>query len=342
MKLAVALSVIAASSALACGAATVHAAPEGDPEAEAAKTPAPPTSPAPETRPAGTCLPGPAYGPQLERLALDGDALSFCRYEGEGPACYVFDLASETLRAAPVPEGEPDYDAFPGLRAPEDRGTVERCAPEGRCQRLAVPSGFTAMSGAVSASGELAALTLTMVRGGVGGHDVQVYALPSGRPVTRFEVKDEVFGCARVDFVGETLLVQLDICAGPAGRAWLADPKTGVKIADVGGPDFGAWSLHPQHVAGDRWAFREESGVEVVIQDVRTGAIAHRVDLRDTLARTDDGALDTDPSSGAMFRARDGALVVVHDAGAQGTIVKVDGATGRVAAVVKMPRCAAE
>jgi len=283
-----------------------------------------------------------AVAPMIERARLVEGGLYFCRREVDAPVCWVMDLDDGSLTSADVPE---DIDAGwtpPPTPAPlkisDDKLGAEVCPESGRCRALELPiRGATILGAAVSASGDYAALTLARDE----QYTIQLYALPSGRRLKRITTPSDPYPCASARFVGDTLLVMQDICAGPAGYAWLANPKTARRVAWVGGSaEFGAWSVHEQPVGDDLWAFREDSGRQVVVQSVKDGRIVHRINLDDTFPRTEDGTILADPDAGSMLRNNaTGELVLVHDGAAQGKVVRVDPREGRVVKVVTAPRC---
>ncbi|PKN55264.1 MAG: hypothetical protein CVU56_22285 [Deltaproteobacteria bacterium HGW-Deltaproteobacteria-14] len=318
--------------------------------ATAPARPAPPaaSTPAPEApAPMPPCLDlgdDPfAVAPMLERVTLDGDALRFCRREAAGDACYAANLESGALTTAPVPSdfGDAPDTSEPTpapLRISADNRKAEVCDDHDRCRALKLPVRSAIITHAsVSAGGRHAALTMAVGD----AYLVQLYSLPTGKALKRITINADPYPCASADFLGDTLLVMQNICAGPAGNAWLADPTTAKRVAWVGGsPEFGAWSLWEEPVGDDLWAFREEAGREVVVQSVTDGRIVHRITLDDTLPRSDDGDVLADPSSGMMLRNKaTGELVVVHDGPAQGTLVRIDPVAGRVVKIIAMPRC---
>ena len=322
----------------ACPAATTPISP----------APAPASPPAPEPpAPVPPCLDFGAdvfaVAPMLERVTLDGDALRFCRREAGGDACYTVDLASGAFATAPIPS---DFDDAPDrteptpapLKLSADNRKAEVCDDNGRCRALKLPVRSAIITRAsVSASGRHAALTMA-----VGDqYLIQLYAIPTGKALKRITITADPYPCASASFLGDTLLVMQNICAGPAGNAWLADPTTAKRVAWVGGsPEFGAWSLWEEPVGDNLWAFREEAGREVVIQSVTDGRIVHRITLDDTFPRSEEGDVLADPSVGMMLRNKDrNELVVVHDGPAQGRIVRIDPVAGKVVKVVAMPRC---
>lgn len=341
------LSTLALASLLAPLAACPSAsAPPVVPTAPAP----PPAEPAPVLRadPApGSCLElgadKYAYGPVLEYPELaDPQTLTFCRLEAEGHACYAADLDSGALSPRPVPAGYADRE-WPGRPLPasfklsEDRKGAQLCGDGGRCRALPItPRGAYIEAVSVSADQRHAALTVVVDE----QYYIQLFALPSGRPGKRITVSRSPYPCASGSFIGNTLLVEQNICAGPAGYSWLASPTSARRIAWVGGEGFDSYAPMPVHVQGDLWAFREGRGLAVVVQDVVTGAIAHQIDLSATVPKDEEGTPMADPTGGAMLdnRAR-GELVLVHDGPAQGSVVRVDPTQGRIVKALVLPRC---
>jgi len=173
-----------------------------------------------------------------------------------------------------------------------------------------------------------------------------IFDLPGGVRRAKFVAGNDDFTCAEVAFLGaRSLLVTISVCAGPAGRAYLADADTGERKAWVGGRDsWQAWDVKPLRVPGggaNDWAFREQLGGEVVIQDVVTGTVLRRIDLSAHVPSDPVSKLPaTDPLWGRLFHTSGNKLAVLNEgAGAQGVFIIVDPVAGVVDRVVKMPAC---
>jgi hypothetical protein len=124
--------------------------------------------------------------------------------------------------------------------------------------------------------------------------------------------------CTFADFAGESLLISTGECAGN-GKSWLADPKTGQKIADIGAdsPLF-VKSGEFAHLHDTTWVFRSATGDRAVYQDVMSGKVAATVDLN----ALSENALPKDDI--AWVLSKDGAAIFVESRPASGTIRMVD------------------
>jgi hypothetical protein len=85
--------------------------------------------------------------------------------------------------------------------------------------------------------------------------------------------------CSFGAFLGESLLVATGPCTtAEGGKAWLVDPATGEKKAELGKD--GAFAVRDGQFTpldGTRWALRRADGGEVLIVDVATGETAAQV-----------------------------------------------------------------
>ncbi len=316
--------------------------------------PAEPVAIVPEVPSAPRCIAlakagGPDVGP-FEHAELDGDAFFGCRREppptgSDEPvvACYRFDLGSGRLEAAAVPNDilhAPTYSPFPPDVAFEEASGAVVVKASGLKLDL---DGQRATSAEVDAKAE----RLAVVAGADSKPAVAyIFDLPGGVRRAKFVAGTDDFTCAGVAFLGtRALLVSLSVCAGPGGRAYLADADTGERKAWVGGrDDWQAWDVKAQHAPGggaNDWAFREQYGSEVAVQDVITGKVLRRIDLSAHLPLDPESKLPaTDPQWGWLFRTTGGKLAVLNEgAGAQGVFIIVDPVAGVVDRVVKMPGC---
>lgn len=183
-----------------------------------------------------------------------------------------------------------------------------------------------------------------------GQYTAVVRATDSVKDRARFSLNNpKKYECGDADFLtDDRILVLEDVCAGPAGVAWIAD-LDGKRIAAVGGrADFGAFVVERVHAAGDIWAFLEEGGRELVYQNIKTGAVIHSIDLRAGLpdaVRNDDSG----PAISHLIKTQAGEVVVAYGGAGRGVFtvlepVSLDAAgalaTGARGRVLVSPRCA--
>lgn len=350
-----ALSAILAPLALsACKSTPELVTGSGAPAAEA-----PPPEPAaepPAAAPAVCVPPG-----SLAQARLDGDGVFLCTNAAEADAqgdfsrCFHLDLASGALAARPVPRvAEPaDAQDMPqvidgdGWRYDRGAEAVSLCTAPGECTKRKLDLGKLTPAElapvATSGSGKLIAVSATDKAGAMW---VLVFDRASGKRVAKKKVSfDSSYVCGGASFAGETLVVGLDVCAGPGGVAWLARPTTLARIADLGGggADFNAYDPAGVPLGGDLWAFRSSGLGAVVVQDVVTGEVLRRVDLSPLFPLITDfpPPYREIPAYGGLFgKLPSGELVAVADEGGLGHVAVLDPAATRVTRWLTFPLCA--
>ncbi|MCA9515434.1 MAG: hypothetical protein KC635_10855 [Myxococcales bacterium] len=354
---------IARTAALAALSLTLFAcksAPEPAPE---------PTPPTPEEAsgppvaakptPAPLCAPP---GATLEQPRLDGDGVFFCTYasdpdaEGNYSRCFRFDLATSALAARPVPKvAEPAdaQDAPPtvdgeGWRYDRGAQAVFLCSAPGECKKkldlgskkLAPLEYGTADT---SASGKLVLVNAAERDAGENVW-VIVFDRATGKRVAKKKVSFDSYICGGARFVGETVLVGLDVCAGPGGAAWLAKPTTLAKLAELGGKDdaFNTYAPLGVPIGDGLWAFRSSGLGSVVVQDVTTGKVVRKVDLSELfplIPDYDPPARDLPPDGGFFGQLPSGELVAVPDGTGFGHVAVLDAKATRVVRRLEIPVC---
>src|SRR5688572_29784814 len=143
----------------------------------------------------------------------------------------------------------------------------------------------------------------------------------------------------------------------------------GKKLADVGGKDFGSYSEVAVQVKDNVWAFLEENGSAIALQDVVTGKVAKTISLAPLWApesaaapaapaegeaaegeaaaaegeaapaeAADPAAAMGNPGETALVRGADFTLLAIAGSPSTGTIGVVDIASGEVK-VIRAPTC---
>jgi hypothetical protein len=167
----------------------------------------------------------------------------------------------------------------------------------------------------------------------------EIWDVARGKKTATFFYARGEFRCGEVDMVGETIYVSASTCSGPAARATLYTLK-GKKIANVGGKEFGSYGNAHVQVAGSTWAFLDENGHRLVVQDVARGKLLRTIDTSGLW--TPDGATGTaamgNPGEHALVRLGDGKLAIIAGTPASGSVATVDPATGNVT-VVRVSQC---
>lgn len=240
--------------------------------------------------------------PEISRL--NGGAVEVCGLMGEARRCVVTDLASNARSVLEVEEL--DVDRMPSYPAgfdddiirDEKRPVVKVClSAEQGCKDLDAGQILTARFDATRSQ--------VVMTTWDGGRKARVYDTATLELKHTIDIAEgEVPDCTFARFVGANLVVSTGPCNG-GGTSWLVEPATGKKVADIGGetPLFikdGQFVAVPQ--AGENaWAFRSADGDHVVMQDVVTGAVLGRLDLKEAVG-------DTTPK-------HDGAWVLNHESG---------------------------
>lgn len=240
--------------------------------------------------------------PEVSRL--EGGAVEVCGLMGEDRRCVVTDLTTNARSVLEVEELDvhrmPSYPAGfdDDIIRDEKRPVVKVClSAEQGCKDLDAGQILTARFDATRSQ-----VVLTTWDG---GRKARVYDTATLELKHTIDIADgEVPDCTFARFVGANLVVSTGPCTG-GGTSWLVEPATGKKVADIGGetPVFikdGLFVAVPQ--AGENaWAFRSADGDHVVMQDVVTGAVLGRLDLKEAVG-------DTTPK-------HDGAWILNHEAG---------------------------
>ena len=142
------------------------------------------------------------------------------------------------------------------------------------------------------------------------------------------------FRCGEIGMVGDTIYVGASMCATPSGRAALYTIK-GKKIANVGGkPDFGTHGNAYTQVEDTIWAFLEENGNRVALQDVVKGKVVKLVKLDELFASSKMG----NPGESAIVRLDGGRIAVIAGTPANASVAIVDVTSGAVR-IVRAPLC---
>lgn len=315
----------------------------------------------------------------LERVTLTGAVVGFCVADPNGGelalACFDFDLATGTLTkkpspAAPAPAAvdAPADTQASGAHWKLDRtaNKLDACPLPDACKALDLDGKVLreGMTASESADGKyLVTILDTKSESAPVAPWVYVYEIASGKRVAKKKVGDDSYTCGTASFVGNTVLVALDVCAGPGGIAWLAKPTNLAKIADLGPKDYNQFDPQfvplggDEFVAGKRsavfaseFAFLEAGARSVMVQNVVTGKVVRRLDLSSHFPTPEGyeapdippygGTIDLiDPAvAGAVGNGR--ILVTLSDAGF-GKLVVIDGAVEHVVKVHELPRCPA-
>ncbi len=126
--------------------------------------------------------------------------------------------------------------------------------------------------------------------------------------------------CGDVAMLGEVVLLR---CGAQASLF----SRQGKKLADAGGKGFELASYVP--VEGNLWAFLDERGARIALQDVARGNVLKLIDTSGVFM-IGGARQGTNLGESALVRLADGRLVVIAGAPALGSVAAVDPKTGVV------------
>ena len=245
--------------------------------------------------------------------------------------CFSLDLATGALsHLAEVPA------------TPPDAAHVETTNPDLKictgtsCKTLTPQVWPGAAPLHAATNGTVAAVMLGDAEAGKGY--VDVYDVTKSKKLATFKYARGDYKCGEVAMLGETIYIGTSACLGPAGRGTLYSTK-GRKIANVGGKDFGTYGNANVDLDGPVWAFLEENGSQIALQDVIKGKVTKTLDLG-PLWHTDAASKDAfgNPGESAIIKLAAGKLAVIAGTPANGSVAIVDVATGEIK-IVRAPIC---
>ena len=334
----------------ACGSKPPPPAP---PPKVVAKKPPPPPPPPPTCVKAGTEIAA------IGSPSADAAFAHFCVSDGaESPECFTMDLANGKLDKAGSPSAaQPGALGDVHARVETTATEVKVCVGEAcKTFKPSVPKGSeNPVEAVANAEGTLAVVLSGDAEKGKGA--AEIWDVTKGKKVNAAKYAKGDYKCGHARVLGATVFVSADVCAGPAARGTLFTAK-GKKLADVGGKDFGTYGTEPVQLTETEWAFLEETGATIAIQDVKTGKVVKTIDLgvvwTTPLAKDDptagkaapakdDPAADApkeeavepapalgNPGESAMVRGGDGKLIVITGGPNPGHVAVVDTASGEV------------
>jgi hypothetical protein len=246
--------------------------------------------------------------------------------------CFALELGTGALtRLATAPAPQP-----PSL---EEQAHVETTNPELKicageaCKTLTPQIWPGAAPLHAATNGFIAVVLLGDAEAGRGYADV--YDVAKMKKLATFRYARGDYKCGEVAMLGDSIYVGASTCQAPSGRAALYSAK-GRKIANVGGKDFGSYGNSFTQIDATTWAFLEENGDKIAVQDVVRGKVTKTIAV-DALFK-DAGAAMGNPGESAIVRLGAGKLGVIAGTPANGSVAIVDVATGDVR-VVRAPLC---
>lgn len=276
---------------------------------------------APATAWAQPCLPASS---NLTDARATAEGVVFCHdagVEGVAPQCFSA-AVGPTGRYNPEPQPTPET-PISLTRTVDDRA-VEVCEREDACKTIRVGGVLdhrlpTEQIAAVNWKlGRLAVLTGVQETEAL--PRVELYDARSGKrlasrplPFGKKPGKSD-YRCGDLAWLGDTLLVRTNVCAGPGGQSWLARGRNLRPIGLLGTRKMNTYRAAPVRVAGNRWAFLATFSRALVVQDIRTGKVLRTISLEGHVEEVDE-------DSDRVVALADGRLAVVLGADRVGKLL---------------------
>ena len=300
-----------------------------------APVPIPPAVPAPIASPPACLRLDDDVPGAIRDASAAGERLTFCIGSADDQ-CFTYDLATATLAPLLVPpRATPPGGAHVAVTNPD----LQVC--RGDDCKVITPQVLpysNNLHAATNADGTVAVVLLGDAEHGRGY--AEIWDVTRARRTAAFGYARGDFRCGEVAMLGDTIYLSASMCSGPAARATLYSLK-GRRIASVGGPEFGSYGNTRVALTGTLWAFLDENGNHLVVQDVARGKVVKAIDTSGLW--TPDGAPSPtamgNPGEHALLRLDDTRVAVIAGAPASGRIAVVGATTGQVT-VVQPPRCA--
>ena len=301
---------------------------------------APPPAPVAKTPPPSPPPASPACIQPLDESTVaithatsDGAQVKYC-IGANSDQCFALDTTSGKFEKLAEP---PKHTAASNARVETTNPDLKVCQVD-QCKTLTakVLPAMSQIRAATNATGSVAVFLLGDAQAGKGY--AEVWDVPSQKKVATFKYARGEYKCGDVAIIDETIYLSAATCGAPAARAALYSIK-GKKIANVGGNDYGVFGNAYASVDDNQWAFLEENGAEIVVQDLVKGKVLKKIDTS-ALFKENGGAAMGNPGESALVKVGPGKLAVIGGAPATGQVALVDVATGAVK-VIKATVCGA-
>jgi hypothetical protein len=227
---------------------------------------------------------GDAEDLRVQHARVDGGRLAFCLSAGDGTddasQCLSVDPRSGGWRAHRPAAAPVRADADARIEVGADR--VKACPRPGACRTFGLPAGVATdrVRAALSASGNLLAVLVGC--GASTGRTLAVFETATGK--RRFEapwgVASRSYFNGRPQWLGESLVLHLDLEAGPDGQSHLVDPTTGARTRWIGeAKPLNTYGSVAVNVGPGLWAFLAHDDSETVTYAEAGEKLVHRLDL---------------------------------------------------------------
>ena len=267
----------------------------------------------------------------ITNAIADGARVKYC-IGGNSDQCFALDTATGSFEKLAEP---PKPDAAGNARVETTNPDLKICQAE-QCKTLTskVLPAAAQIRAATNANGSVAVFLLGDAQAGKGY--AEVWDVTLQKKLATFKYARGEFKCGDVSIIDDTIYLSAATCGGPAARAALYSMK-GKKIANVGGADYGVFGNANVAIDTKQWAFLEENGAQIVVQDLVKGKILKKIDTS-ALFKDTGGAAMGNPGESALLRVGPGKLAVIGGAPATGHVALVDVATGEVK-IIKATVC---
>jgi hypothetical protein len=303
--------------------------------------PPPPPAPVAKAPPPPPAAPPPACIQPMEDSTVaithatsDGAQVKYC-VGGNADQCFALDTTSGKFEKLAEP---PKLSAATDARVETTNPDLKVCQVD-QCKTLTakVLPAMSQIRAATNASGSTAVFLLGNAQAGKGY--AEVWDVARQKKVARFKYARGEFKCGDVAIIDDTIYLSAATCGAPAARAALYSIK-GKKIANVGGTaDYGVFGNAYASVEDKQWAFLEENGAQLVVQELVKGKVLKKIDTS-ALFKENGGASMGNPGESALLRIGPGKLAVIGGAPATGHVALVDVESGGVT-VIKATVCGA-
>jgi hypothetical protein len=320
--------------------------------------------PKPKPPPPPICVQGGAETSLIGSVAADSESVQFCVLaDNASNSCYSVDLSIQKYsKLDDAPKGQSAILDPDPARVETTNKEVKVCIGEDcRTVKPKVPKGNeNPLEAVANSAGTHVAVLMGNAEKGKGSVQIFDVGKPKKPVATIKKYAKGEFKCGEVRFLGDTLYLSASECGGGRARGYLYNLK-GKKFADVGGKDFGTYSIVPLQLGDTRWAFLDESGATIAILDSTTGKLEKTIDIGALWAggaaadpepaeppAEGEEVIDAaggeapalgNPGESALVRGAEGKLVVVTGGPAAGSIGIVDIESGALESSITALAC---
>jgi hypothetical protein len=255
-------------------------------------------------------------------------ATEFCVAMGPASACYHVDLKAKTFRELPNPPPQTQLATLEPSPATVSVGAngIEVCGAVAPCKVLKFKLNKNAPPTSLAVNSSATLVAVAIAKG-----PVEIWDVVANKRASEIKYSRGDYRCGTPEFLGDVVAISADACGAPSARGFLYS-KTGKRIAEIGGADFGTFGFAHTQIDSTLWAFLEEGAAQVVVQDVVSGKISKTVDLSELWKSSATGAKPNQnaaqaigqPGESELLRGGPGQLVVIGGGPHPGSVAVVD------------------